>query len=112
FKKLSSSSIDIVLTDVRLPDSDGIEILQEVKKNYPRIQVIVMTNYAEINMAVKAMKHGAFDYVSKPFQPETILQTIQNALNQNEVKTEEENARVSNSKPSRERSVLSSEFVK
>src|SRR5688572_11928090 len=62
FKKLSSSSIDIVLTDVRLPDSDGIEILQEVKKNYPRIQVIVMTNYAEINMAVKAMKHGAFDY--------------------------------------------------
>jgi two-component system, NtrC family, response regulator HydG len=112
YKKLSSNSIDIVLTDVRLPDSDGIEILQEVKKNYPRIQVIVMTNYAEINMAVKAMKHGAFDYVSKPFQPETILQTIQNALNQNEVKNEENSTPVNTSKPAREKSVLSSEFVK
>ena len=111
FKKLASTPIDIVLTDVRLPDSDGIEILQEVKKNYPGIQVIVMTNYAEINMAVKAMKHGAFDYVSKPFQPETILQTIQNALSQKDVKTEKPSSGNS-SKPSREKSALASEFVK
>ncbi|MCM4159527.1 sigma-54-dependent Fis family transcriptional regulator [Antarcticibacterium flavum] len=79
--KLSESSFDIVLTDVRLPDLDGLEILFRVKENYPNTQVIVMTNYAEINMAVKAMKNGAFDYVSKPFQPEAILQTINNALN-------------------------------
>jgi len=111
FKKLSSNSIDLVLTDVRLPDSDGLEILQEVKRNYPHIQVIVMTNYAEINMAVKAMKNGAFDYVSKPFQPETILQTIQNALSQKDVKKEEEVAAPS-PKSSREKSILSSEFVK
>lgn len=112
FKKLSSTAVDLVLTDVRLPDSDGIEILQEVKKNYPDIQVIVMTNYAEINMAVKAMKHGAFDYVSKPFQPETILQTIQNALSQKEVQTDENSVSEKTSKPAREKSVLSSEFVK
>ena len=84
FKKLGSAKFDILLTDVRLPDRDGLEILLEVKKHYPHIQVIVMTNYAEINMAVKAMKNGAFDYVSKPFQPETILQTINNALNQHQ----------------------------
>src|SRR5690606_15525939 len=112
FKKLSSNSIDLVLTDVRLPDSDGVEILQEVKRNYPEIQVIVMTNYAEINMAVKAMKNGAFDYVSKPFQPETILQTIKNALSKKNVEKEDEAAAVSTSKPPREKSILSSEFVK
>ncbi|RKS55176.1 two-component system response regulator HydG [Gillisia mitskevichiae] len=82
FKKMKASSFEVILTDVRLPDSDGLEVLLEVKSNYPTAQVIVMTNYAEINMAVKAMKNGAFDYVSKPFRPEAILQTIENALNQ------------------------------
>ncbi len=110
FKKLSSNSIDIVLTDVRLPDSDGIEILQEVKKNYPGIQVIVMTNYAEINMAVKAMKHGAFDYISKPFQPEAILQTIQNAFGQKEA--DKGPGPENYTKPQKQRVSFSSDFVK
>ncbi len=82
FKKMKASPFEVILTDVRLPDSDGLEVLLEVKSNYPTAQVIVMTNYAEINMAVKAMKNGAFDYVSKPFRPEAILQTIENALDQ------------------------------
>ncbi len=82
FKKMKETSFEVILTDVRLPDSDGLEVLLEVKSNYPASQVIVMTNYAEINMAVKAMKNGAFDYVSKPFRPEAILQTIENALDQ------------------------------
>ena len=82
FKKMKATPFEVILTDVRLPDSDGLEVLLEVKSNYPTAQVIVMTNYAEINMAVKAMKNGAFDYVSKPFRPEAILQTIENALDQ------------------------------
>jgi two-component system response regulator HydG len=82
FKKMKETPFEVILTDVRLPDSDGLEVLFEVKSNYPSAQVIVMTNYAEINMAVKAMKNGAFDYVSKPFRPEAILQTIENALDQ------------------------------
>ena len=82
FKKMKLSPFEVILTDVRLPDMDGLEVLREVKTNYPSAQIIVMTNYAEIDMAVKAMKNGAFDYVSKPFRPEAILQTIENALNQ------------------------------
>jgi len=82
FKKMKETPFEVILTDVRLPDSDGLEVLLEVKSKYPTAQVIVMTNYAEINMAVKAMKNGAFDYVSKPFRPEAILQTIENALDQ------------------------------
>ncbi len=54
FKKMKASPFEVILTDVRLPDSDGLEVLLEVKSNYPTAQVIVMTNYAEINMAVKA----------------------------------------------------------
>ncbi|MGB8705828.1 MAG: sigma-54 dependent transcriptional regulator [Gillisia sp.] len=82
FKKLKDQQFDLLLTDVRLPDTEGLEILMLVKEKYPSSQVIMMTNYAEINMAVKAMKNGAFDYVSKPFRPESILRTLENALTQ------------------------------
>ncbi|APG60987.1 sigma-54-dependent transcriptional regulator [Christiangramia salexigens] len=85
FKLISSDKFDLVLTDVRLPDNDGLEILKNVKAENPSTQVIVMTSYAEISMAVEAMKDGAFDYVSKPFRPESILQTIDNALQTNAV---------------------------
>lgn len=87
FKQISTDKFDLVLTDVRLPDNDGLEILKSVKTENPTTQVIVMTSYAEISMAVNAMKEGAFDYVSKPFRPESILQTIENALHTNEVST-------------------------
>jgi two-component system response regulator HydG len=113
FKKLSLLPFNVLLTDVRLPDKDGLEILLEVKASYKDIQVIVMTNYAEINMAVKAMKNGAFDYVSKPFQPESILQTIENALSQKSVGREQITA---SKKPVRETKKTvnfnASEFVK
>ncbi|MCG9971205.1 sigma-54-dependent transcriptional regulator [Christiangramia crocea] len=85
FKKIASDKFDLVLTDVRLPDNDGLDVLKNVKSENPATQVIVMTSYAEISMAVEAMKEGAFDYVSKPFRPESILQTIENALETNEV---------------------------
>lgn len=80
FNKIEKSNFELVLTDVRLPDHDGLEILKRVKARDIATQVIVMTSYAEISMAVNAMKEGAFDYVSKPFRPESILQTIENAL--------------------------------
>lgn len=76
----SDNNFDLVLTDVRLPDNDGLYILKEIKAKNQNTQVIIMTSYAEIGMAVQAMKDGAFDYVSKPFRPEAILQTIDNAL--------------------------------
>jgi len=114
FKKLSLQPFNVILTDVRLPDKDGLEILLEVKTNYKDVQVIIMTNYAEINMAVKAMKNGAFDYVSKPFQPESILQTIENALSQKSVNNEKETSAKIKVKENRKTiaNKLSSEFVK
>lgn len=79
---LVREKFDIIVSDVRLPDKEGLDILKEVKSSEPASQVIMMTSYAEIKMAVKAMKEGAFDYIAKPFSPDMILQTIENALSQ------------------------------
>ncbi|WP_103069328.1 sigma-54-dependent transcriptional regulator [Aquimarina sediminis] len=78
--KIKKETFDVVLADVRLPDSDGITLLDEILQQNSNTQVIIMTGYAEINMAVNAIKQGAFDYVSKPFNPDTILHTIEKAL--------------------------------
>ncbi|MBO2543886.1 sigma-54-dependent Fis family transcriptional regulator [Salegentibacter sp. BDJ18] len=85
FKKLKANFFNLILSDVRLPDTSGLDILKQVKLDNAGTQVIIMTSYAEISMAVEAMKNGAFDYVSKPFRPESILQTIKNALTHTEV---------------------------
>jgi two-component system, NtrC family, response regulator HydG len=80
-KKLSSFKPDIVLTDLRLPDSDGLEVLKSVMIESPQVPVVLMTGYADIRTAVQAIKLGAFDYVAKPVNPDEILLTIKRALN-------------------------------
>src|SRR5690554_552643 len=72
--------LQLVLTDVRLPDSDGVEILKFIKEVNPTIQVILMTGYSDIKTAVNVMKLGAFDYVEKPVNPDEIIQKINQAL--------------------------------
>ncbi|WP_297334293.1 sigma-54 dependent transcriptional regulator [Flavobacterium sp.] len=82
---ISKKTFDVVLTDIRMPDSSGLEILKHVKQNAPATQVILMTGYTDIKTAVNAMKSGAFDYVGKPINPDEILHTIKQALAKNEV---------------------------
>ncbi|MBU2995588.1 sigma-54 dependent transcriptional regulator [Cellulophaga baltica] len=79
-KKFKSDSFDAVITDLRLPNYDGIQLLTDIKTENPKTPVIVMTGYAEVSTAVRAMKKGAFDYISKPFTPEEIVMLIKNAL--------------------------------
>jgi two-component system, NtrC family, response regulator HydG len=79
-KAFRDSDFDIVLTDYRLPDRDGIELLKEFKALKPNIPVILMTRYADIRTAVSAIKLGAFEYVAKPVNPDEILLTIRTAL--------------------------------
>ena len=78
--ELDKFKFDIVLTDIRLPDSDGLQILKYAKESSFGTQVILMTGYTDIKTAVNAMKLGAFDYVGKPINPDEILHSIQLAL--------------------------------
>lgn len=74
------SGFDLVLSDLRLPDHDGIFLLQWMRKHGMQIPFIVMTSYAEIQNVVLAMKSGATDYVAKPFHPDILLEKIKEAI--------------------------------
>lgn len=77
---IEKKKFDVVISDVRLPDREGLEILRAVNGKGDESGVIMMTSYAEINMAVNAMKEGALDYIAKPFHPEVILKAINEAM--------------------------------
>jgi len=79
-KKFLEFQPDIVLTDLRLPDHDGLELLTLLKSESSVVPVVLMTSYGDIRTAVKAMRMGAFDYVAKPVNPDEILATIKRAL--------------------------------
>lgn len=68
--------VDIVLTDIKMPGKDGVALLREIKALDPGIQVVLMTGYGSIKNAVEAMKHGAADYVTKPFDTDELLIVI------------------------------------
>jgi two-component system, NtrC family, response regulator HydG len=79
-KLIDKTDFDLVLCDYRLPDSNGLKVLQHVKMKNPLTPVIIMTAYSDVKMAVKLIKSGAFDYVAKPIHNEEILQLIERAL--------------------------------
>ncbi len=71
---------DIVLTDLRMPNVSGMDLIVMIKFESPETQIIMMTGYANISTAIQSIKHGAFNYIPKPFQPEELLNMIQEAL--------------------------------
>lgn len=82
---------NLVLSDLRLPDRDGLELLAWLHKHSMPIPFIVMTNYAEVQNAVLAMKSGAADYIAKPIQPDILLSKIKDALQNNTTSTKQQN---------------------
>ncbi len=87
-------SVDLVLSDLRLPDHDGLRLLAWMHEHSINAPFIVMTNYAEVQNAVLAMKSGAADYIAKPVQPDILLQKINDAMEQN---AQQSNATIQNS---------------
>ena len=79
-KQLQEDSFDLLLLDLKMPERDGIQVLQEVKRDYPHLMVIIITGYATVDTAVASMKMGAFDYVSKPFTPDELLMAVEKAF--------------------------------
>ena len=75
--ELQRRSYDVVITDVRLPGADGLQVLQAAKQARPDTEVIMMTAYATVDHAVEAMRKGADDYIQKPFLNEHVIDRLQ-----------------------------------
>jgi DNA-binding NtrC family response regulator len=67
---------DLLLVDIRMPGMDGIALMEKVKAQRPDVEIIIMTGYATVETAVKAMKKGAYDYLSKPFEMDELLHLV------------------------------------
>lgn len=87
--ELSSNAFNLVLSDLRLPDGDGILLLTWMRENFIMTPFIVMTGYGDVQTAVDAIKLGAFDYLCKPINPSVLQQKIDMALLQKEEKKNE-----------------------
>ncbi len=79
-RRVEERPYDLVILDIMMPEMDGIEVLQRIKEAHPDIDVVMITGLAEINIAVRAMKLGAFDYLPKPFEPDQLKLVLERAL--------------------------------
>ncbi len=77
---LKQQEVDLVLTDVRMPNTTGMDILHVTKRELPQTEVILMTAFGDIRQAVEAMREGAYDYITKPFAPEALLEVVGKAI--------------------------------
>ncbi|MES2278468.1 MAG: sigma-54 dependent transcriptional regulator [Bacteroidota bacterium] len=107
---LKNGEFDLVLCDFRLEDTDGRQMLINIKTNYPKTGVIIITGYSDIKMAVELIKMGAYDYITKPLYPDEILNTITKAIETRHALLEEEPVAAATLK-SGKKQVLSAEFV-
>ncbi|MCH7548870.1 MAG: sigma-54-dependent Fis family transcriptional regulator, partial [Candidatus Krumholzibacteriota bacterium] len=79
-KKVREVIPDLVLLDLKLPDMDGLEVLRRIKEIFPEIGVVMITAFGDVETAVSAMKHGAYDFVSKPINLDQLLMVIRKGL--------------------------------
>ncbi|MCX5917669.1 MAG: response regulator, partial [Deltaproteobacteria bacterium] len=77
---LRKEFIHLVLTDLKMPKMDGVELLKVAKAIRPETEVILITGYGTVDTAVTAMKEGAYDYIQKPFKPREILKLVRKAM--------------------------------
>ncbi|CAG1018949.1 Regulatory protein AtoC [Burkholderiaceae bacterium] len=79
-RRIDENGVDVLVLDIMMPKIDGLQVLQHVKERHPDIDVIMMTGLSQIQTAVRAMKLGAFDYLSKPFDPDELKLVVERAL--------------------------------
>ena len=86
--KAGATEFDLVITDLRLPDGDGVSVIRELHKSQPELPLILMTSYASLETAIEALRNGAADYIIKPFHNDALLFAIGRALNERRLRRE------------------------
>jgi len=76
---------DLVVSDIKMPGMDGLEVLERIKEKSPAVPVIMITAYATVEMSIQALRKGAYDMLTKPFEPEELLYRVKNALKQTQL---------------------------
>ena len=89
---LGQNPVDIVVLDVRMPGIDGVETLKEIKKQFPLIEVIMLTGHASVEVAVQGMELGAFDYLMKPMDIDELVYKIEDAYKSKRIQEDKLNA--------------------
>jgi len=92
-KRLADGGTDLVLLDYRLPDADGLELLDKIRRQWPDILTVMMTAYTNVEIAIQAIRLGAYDYVSKPFSLDEMMVVVDKALEAKRLRTEVERIR-------------------
>ncbi|MBW1867330.1 MAG: sigma-54-dependent Fis family transcriptional regulator, partial [Deltaproteobacteria bacterium] len=87
-KRLEINNYDLILVDMKMPGMDGMQFLRIVKNKYPDITVVMMTAFGDIDITVKAMKRGAYDFIAKPFEHDALLLRLEKALERSRLKKE------------------------
>jgi DNA-binding NtrC family response regulator len=84
-RKLQDHNWNIILLDIKMPGTDGIELLQRIRETNKKVSVIIITAYASVESAVKALKIGAYDYLTKPIDPEDLDHIIEQAIGEQRI---------------------------
>lgn len=87
-RMIGAKKYDLVLTDLKMPNMDGLEVMAAIKKRLPSAKVIIVTGYSTLDNAVKATLTGAYNYIEKPFSPESLLSVVREALKEKVVNGE------------------------
>lgn len=84
---MDKEPFDLILLDIKMPDMDGIEVLKRIKERWTDAKVIMITGYGSVETAVKSLKLGAFNYIEKPFSPDTLLMAVKEAFKNEKIRT-------------------------
>ncbi len=83
--EFSAGDYDLIISDIKMPEMDGLEVLQHVRNRDPEVPVIMITAFATVEMSIQALRHGAYDMLTKPFEPDELSYRVKNALQHHEL---------------------------